>query len=233
MLKILDLFCGAGGAAMGIHQGLDDLGIAHNIIGIDIVKQPRYPFTFVQGDALQPPFDLAGFDFIWASPPCQNYSNMTKGRWQNKRGRHPALIMPTRKMLESLSVPFVIENVGGAVRELQNPFLLCGTMLGLESEFGNQLRRHRYFESPYIFPLVPPCKHNNLSAIGVYGGGQNPARRKRLPDTRAMGIDFGISQRRRAMGIDWMNGKELNESIPPAYSRYIIKQIFGNYHATK
>lgn len=225
-LNLVDLFCGAGGAAMGLHQGLDDLGIPHEIYGVDNRTQKRYPFHFVLGDALCPPFDLREFDFIWASPPCQKYSNMTRGRWKDRA--HPDLIAPIRQMLKESGKPYLIENVSGAARELQTPFMLCGTMLGLESKTGNQLLRHRYFESPYLFSLTPPCAHNHLSAVGVYGGGQNPARRKRRPDLSAEFVDFGIVERRRAMGIDWMTGKELNEAIPPAYSRYIIKQIFGN-----
>jgi DNA (cytosine-5)-methyltransferase 1 len=217
---------------MGYHRaGFDE------IVGVDIEPQPRYPFTFVQADAIE--YVAAHgheFDAIHASPPCQRYSTMTNGRWQDRVEEHPDLIAPTRRALVATGKPFVIENVEGARGELVNPILLCGTMFGLQTKHGSQLRRHRYFECPWLFTLVPPCQHNNGSAIGVYGGGQNPSRKK-IPATigvwgHAGGsserdglIQFGTQDRRDAMGIDWMTGNELSEAIPPAYTEYIGRHL--------
>lgn len=215
--RLLDLFCGAGGAARGYQRA------GFYVVGVDIAPQPRYAGDeFIQGDALS--FPLDGFDAIHASPPCQKFSSMTRGRWKDRE--HPDLVAPMRARLLATGLPFVIENVVGA--PLINPITLCGSMFGLQSAHGNQLRRHRQFEiHPAALCLVQPCQHNDASPIGVYGGGQHPARRIVAYDARFEGVDFGVVERRRAMGIDWMSGHELNQAIPPAYTEYIGAQLIA------
>lgn len=196
------------------------------IVGVDNRPMPRYPFEFVLGDALEYVAEHGReFDAIHASPPCQRYSTMTNGRWQDRVDEHPDLIAPTRKALIEIGKPFVIENVSGARSDLINPIMLCGTMFGLETDSCNQLRRHRYFELSVPMFLTPPCNHNSLSAVGVYGGGQNPARRKRRQMIEYADVDFGIKARSLVMGIDWMTNEELNEAIPPAYTEYIGRHL--------
>ena len=171
---ILDAFCGAGGAAKGYQRA------GFYVIGCDIKPQPHYcGDEFYQMDALDFIREFADrADIIHASPPCQRYSVMTKGRWQDRIDGHPDLIAKTRELLIKSGKPYIIENVVGARKELINPVMLCGTMFKLETKGGSQLRRHRYFEASFPVGLTPPCQHNNGSAIGVYGGGQNPDRKK-------------------------------------------------------
>ena len=226
--RLLDLFCGAGGAGMGYYRA------GFDVVGVDIKAQPRYPFEFICGDALAFVF-LHGheYDVIHASPPCQGYSVMTRGRWQDRE--HPQLIPAVRQLLIALNRPYVIENVSGARSELVNPVLLCGTMFGLQTRHGSQLRRHRYFETSMSFFLTPPCKHLDGLSIGVYGGGQNPTRKQAAvigvyghtggSSTRQGVTMFGADDRRDAMGIDWMTQAELSEAIPPAYAEYIGKHL--------
>jgi DNA (cytosine-5)-methyltransferase 1 len=227
LMKILDLFCGAGGAGMGYSM------CGFEVIGVDINPQKHYPFEFHQGDALEYLKEHGNeFDIIHASPPCQRFSKMTHGRWKDRMSSHPDLIEPIRNLLIELGKPYIIENVMGA--PLLNPIMLCGTMFNLQTKGGSQLRRHRLFETsfPIINTLV--CKHNNGSAIGVYGGGQNPARKHPVTigvwghsggnSVRDDYLMFGVEDRRDAMGIDWMIGKELSEAIPPAYTFWIGNQ---------
>src|SRR4030042_95566 len=136
-MKALDLFCKQGGASKGIADaGLD-------VTGIDLTNQPLYPFHFIQADALT--FPLHGYDFYWASPPCQPFTRL-KPLVTN---HYHDLIAPIRARLLATGKPFVIENVPGA--PLINPLLLCGTMFGLK------VKRHRLFEChPPIYPLLPP-----------------------------------------------------------------------------
>jgi len=226
---LLDLFSGAGGSAMGYYRA------GFRVVGVDIAPQKNYPFEFHQDDAMEFCARYGkGFDAIHASPPCQAYSTMTKGRWKDRV--HPLLIDDVKKILTETDRPFVIENVAGASKSLNGQVMLCGTMFGLQTKHGSQLRRHRlfYLSFPVSF-LVQPCQHNNGSAIGVYGGGQNPARKR--PSTigvwgHAGGssnrdglIQFGIEDRKNAMGIDWMTGDELSEAISPAYTEFIGKYL--------
>ncbi len=216
----IDLFSGAGGASMGLWRA------GYDVIGVDIMPRPRYPFPFVQADALRPPFDLRHFDLIWASPPCQAHTAM---RTMHNAKEHADLIPATRRMLRAAGVPYIIENVVGA--PLENPILLCGTMFGLGVDDA-ELRRHRIFETNFPV-LAPQCQHGLRSeTLGVYGGHVRNRRRRTIGvygegfrDSRRKmdrGVaDFSIEQGRIAMDIDWMTTGEMSQAIPPAYSEFI------------
>lgn len=208
--RLLDLFCGAGGASAGYERA------GFEVIGVDLYPQPNYPYEFIQADWEEPLWFLPGLweregvpYAIHASPPCQRYSTMTK-KW-GREDDHPDLIEPVREHLEAIGVPFVIENVAGA--PLQNATMLCGSMFGLGSE-GYQLRRHRLFE-PHGFDLWPPAAcHHQGQALPVYGHPGGSSKRD--------GLKFpGASAWREGMGIDWMSIKELAESIPPAFTEWV------------
>jgi len=206
-MKLLDLFCGAGGAAMGYYRaGFNE------IVGVDNRPMPRYPFTFVLADALEYVREHGHeFDAIHASPPCQEYSVLKS----LKRGDYPKLVEPVRDALIAIGKPFVIENVEGA--PLVNPLMLCGSMFGL------RVQRHRLFEcNPVIWFPPHPCNH-----WGKASGGKNFAGvRKTLENFSFLtitGNDYIADDGRKAMGIDWMTRKELSQAIPPAYTEYIGK----------
>lgn len=213
---LLDLFCGAGGAAMGYHRA------GFDVVGVDIKPQPHFPFEFIQADWEEPLGILPGLwerqgrpYAIHASPPCQAYSTMTK-KW-GRSAEHPDLVEPVREHLEMIGAPFVLENVVGS--PLVDPVMLCGTMFGLVGSDWH-LRRHRIFE-PHGFDLWPPasCAHRPGYAMAVYGhpGGSS----KRDPKAR-----FGsFAEWQRAMGIDWMTAAELAEAIPPVYTEHIGAEL--------
>jgi DNA (cytosine-5)-methyltransferase 1 len=206
-MRLLDLFCGAGGAAMGYYRA----GFAH-IVGVDHEPQPNYPFEFVQADALDY-LNAHGheFDLIHASPPCQAYS---KTRHLHPDTQHPDLVPDTRRLLQQTQVPYVIENVPGA--PLHNPVTLCGLMFGLP------LFRHRLFEThPWMLGPPHPSHNGHRSKINA------------RPDDNAVytvaghsgGIHGTSDQWRAAMGIDWMTASELTQAIPPAYTEWIGRQM--------
>lgn len=206
-MRALDLFCGAGGVSMGLHRA------GFEVTGIDIRPQLRYPFAFIQADALKPPLRLEDFDFIWASPPCQAHTAL-KSMWNAVP--HADLIPATRALLEASGKPWAMENVPGA--PLRDSIMLCGTMFGLGCE-GAELRRHRIFETSKPVS-APRCKHNGRT-IGIYGEGCRDSRRKfdkSIPE-------FTVKHGRIAMGIEWMSIAELCQAIPPAYSEYIAAEV--------
>lgn len=157
--RLLDLFCGGGGCAMGYHRA------GFDVVGVDHRPQPNYPFPFVRADALRPPFDLRDFAAVHASPPCQAYSRATA--WRGDRGAHPDLIGAVREMLRASGRPYVIESVEDAGPRLHFPVLLCGSLFGL------RVRRHRYFECPSLpLALLPDCRHRADDYSFDHGGKQ-------------------------------------------------------------
>jgi DNA (cytosine-5)-methyltransferase 1 len=197
--KLLDLFCGAGGAAMGYHLA------GFEVVGVDINLQPNYPFEFHQADAFSYLIEHhREFIVIHASPPCQRYSRMQ--HIHKNPEKHPDLIGTTRSMLKWTNKIYVIENVVGAPLQVQ--IMLCGTMFGL------RIPKHRIFESnlgmSYLRDHKPVCNHSDV--YDPYHGGEE-ARQER--------IKLGKIQE-----IDWfMTRQELREAIPPAYTKYIGSYI--------
>ena len=224
MIRVLDLFCGAGGAAMGFRR------LGFYVVGVDIKPQPRYAGDeFYQADAMKWLADkelMSGWDLVWASPPCQGYCAM---KTMINRREHPKLVDAVRDLLQGYEVSWVIENVFGA--PLIDPVMLCGSHFGLQTSNGYQLRRHRYFEADFQLRNGRACTHANKT-VGIYGAkARDIAQEKRHygqpKDTR--GEPVGVVMNRQyafeAMGIDWMNMDELSEAIPPAYSEYIGKEF--------
>lgn len=193
---------------MGLHRA------GFDVVGVDIRPQPRYPFSFVQADALRPPFDLRSFSLIWASPPCQAHTSM---RTMHNAKDHADLIPATRAMLRASGRQYIIENVVGA--PLENPIMLCGTMFGLGSGDA-ELRRHRIFETSFHV-ITPQCQHGlRRDTLGVYGGHIRNRRRRAEGSHRGV-EDFSIEAGHAAMGIDWLTIAELSQAIPPAYSEFL------------
>lgn len=200
--RLLDLCCGAGGAAMGYDRA------GFDVTGVDIEPQPRYPFAFHQADALT--VSLRGYDAFHASPPCQAHSDLQK---QNKRS-YPDLIAPLRARLIATGLPYVIENVEGA--PLIDPIVLCGTMFA-----ALRVVRHRLFESNV--PLAAPA-HGPHPLVFTHD--RRKAHYGRLDqDTSYVQVTGGgnatVANKLAAMGIDWMTGREVNEAIPPAYAEHV------------
>ena len=209
--RLLDLFSCAGGAAVGYARA------GFEVVGVDITPQPRYPFEFIQADALElDPAVVATFDAIHASPPCQAYSDLAK---RNGNGHMwPELIEPTREMLAASGLPYVIENVEGA--PLRDYIVLCGTMFP-------ELRvlRHRLFETSFPIYSPPhgrhPLVHTHARRKAHYG------RTNEWDDYVQVtgGGNSTLAAASDAMGIDWMTKREINEAIPPAYAEYIGRTL--------
>lgn len=203
-VRVLDLFCCAGGAGVGYHQA------GCEVVGVDINPQPRYPFKFIHADALDVLADtdfVASFDAIHASPPCQAHTLA-----QRIQGReHPDVIEPIRRLLAQSGLPYVIENVPGA--PLRDPITLCGVMFP-----GLAVYRHRLFETSWPIPQPSHATHERpLTKMG------RPPRDGEY--MHVVGNFSGVARAREAMGIDWMMRDELREAIPPAYTNFVGRQL--------
>ena len=208
-MKILDLFCGAGGSAMGYNRA------GFDVVGVDNKNQPRYPFKFIKADAVE--FlkgGIKGFDAIHASPPCQKHCSLVRGTLDSIE-QHEDLIIVVRNLILETGLPYVIENVPAA--PLHDPITLCGEMFGLG------VIRHRIFESNFDLPKHEHRKHRG--AVSGWSHGKWQAG----PYFQVYGNGGGkgsLEDWREAMDVWWMETRpEMSQAIPPAYTEYIGSQL--------
>jgi DNA (cytosine-5)-methyltransferase 1 len=195
-LRVLDLFCAAGGASMGLHRA------GFDVMGIDINPQPHYPFKFELGDAMEA--DLSDYDLVWASPPCQAHSEMQK--IHKNASDHPDLIEPMRKKLEEWGGLWIMENVANS--PLKSHTMLCGSMFGL------RIIKHRYFEANFELPfLLPPCDHSDVYDPW-HGKGRTAEEFRAAQDTPWIPMQGGASRKAGITG-------DVSNAIPPAYSEFL------------
>lgn len=242
--KLLDLFCCEGGASMGYHRA------GFDVYGVDLFddfSQKRYPFPSLKGDALdalskiidggwlvferrfegnvfEQIISARQFDAIAASPPCQHASAGTRAQ---DRSKYPRLIEPTRELLNQTGLPYVIENVKGA--DLHDPILLCGSTFGLHAldDDGTKLEmwRHRLFESNVPLTGNGGCLHglHAQQVAGSYGGARRDKHEAR--NVRHGGYVPSKRVQQELLGIDWMTERGMHQSIPPAYTEHIGRQL--------
>lgn len=203
MKKALDLYCAAGGSSAGLARA------GYDVTGVDIRPQPRYPFRFVQGDALEYVRQHGHeYDLIAASPPCQAF--MALRHWTKRE--YPDLIEPTRAALIATGKPYLIENVPGA--PLLNPLMLCGSMFGL------RVIRHRIFETSWPIWFPPSSCSHPKGAVGRRG---NEGTGEWITVT---GHFANVPKAQQAMGgLTWMTQRDLAQAIPPAYTEWIARQL--------
>jgi DNA (cytosine-5)-methyltransferase 1 len=211
MPRVLDLFCNAGGAATGYARA------GFEVVGVDLVYQPNYPFQFIEADALSlmTVRSWEGFDLVHASPPCQHSAAITKGTNAHRRHLHPNLYPQTKALLERSGLPYVIENP-----DSRPDVVLCGEMFGLG------VIRHRRIElgnwsaakpkHPKHRGYVRGMRHGVVREgpyVAVYGKGGGKAT---------------VPEAQKAMGIDWTDvHEELVEMLPPAYTQWIGEQFLA------
>ncbi|MEV6419033.1 SAM-dependent methyltransferase [Streptomyces sp. NPDC051662] len=200
MLRLLDLYCCQGGAGKGYSNA------GFEVVGVDIVPQPRYPLEFVQGEAIQFLLNYGHqFDLIHASCPCQFYSKTQRIR----QNHHPDLLAPTRTALNAIGVPWVLENVMGALPEMRDPVMLCGAYFGLKTY------RHRLFESGgWTLPQPEHAPHMRR---------QTKMGRRRKPGEMGyyVGNFIGVEDAKDDLCVPWMSREGVRECIPPAYAEYV------------
>jgi DNA (cytosine-5)-methyltransferase 1 len=224
---LIDFFCCEGGASTGYHRA------GFDVFGVDIEPQPNYPFPFHQGDALDVlrrlidgeavPFTLPDGRIVLvtldmvaaiaASPPCQAHSTITPDK-----SKHVDLIPQTRELLVETGLPYIIENVEGAKRELIDPVMLCG------SSFALRVRRHRMFESNVYLTSIP-CAHGQQGTpVGVYGDHADGFSKR--PNGTSRGVKAQtVPEAREVMGMPWATWHGTTQAIPPAYTEYLGAQL--------
>ena len=210
--SVLDLYCCQGGAARGYERaGLCVAG------GVDKDPQPKFPYPFIQSDAIAFVMEHAGWirqnvTLVHASPPCQLDSDCQ--RIMDRE--HPDLIGPTREALDWLGLPYVMENVRGAVHKLRNPVMLCGSMFGLTRTY-----RHRYFETGGWTLEQPEHLEHPVAQVKLGRSAQEGQ------PIQAIGNFSGVGIIRDEWQVPWMNRDGIREAIPPAYAEFIGRRFLA------
>lgn len=202
--RILDLCCGEGGASMGYYKAASKIASASNInievVGVDSRPMKRYPFTFIQADALALDYDfLLDFNFIHASPPCKAYTQLYKS---SRKDTDKSFLPRLLTTLEAFAIPYAVENVPSA--PIRADIQLDGSMFGLG------VKRRRIFQTNYPVLMYPQATSYRASNEVVCVAGNRST----------------LKAASKAMGIDWMSKPALNEAIPPAYTEWIGLQVF-------
>lgn len=215
-LRLLDLFCGAGGCSVGYARA------GFDVVGVDLSPHPDYPFPFAQQDAMEVLADpewLDGFDVIHASPPCPRYSTITPA---DRRDQHPDLLAPVLAALRAWrddrpDRAWIVENVPGA--PLPDAVTLCGPAMGY-----GEIRRHRLFGAS-VFLMAPPCACGPRPPVGVYGNQQT--RSYARPNGMSRGHKAtSVEQARQVLGAPWVSTwDDLTDLIPPGYAQHVGEQV--------
>jgi len=213
-VRLLDLFCGAGGCSVGYARA------GFDVVGVDIEPHPDYPFPFVQDDAMailgRTPF-LSTFDVIHASPPCPRYS-VAGSIGSYDPSTKPDLVGPVREALQAWGGTYVMENVPGA--PMPDAVTLCGWAMGL-----THIKRHRLFESN-VFLMAPGCACPKGDTVSVFGHSGEDRRKATIAQHGAMRKHVPFAEVRSLMGVDWMTSRDdVSDAIPPAYTQFVGEQM--------
>lgn len=191
--RVLDCCCGGG----GMSKGLEIAGF--EVTGCDIVHHACYPYPLILKDFRRLTYeDLANYDYIHLSPPCQQYSRGSAVA--RKRGKtYPDLYEAARRLAIVSGLPYTIENVPGSPAK---GVRLYGDMFGLP------ILRERIFESNlHLVSHLPRHKPDRI--ITVAGSGPRNG-----------------DNWRKAMGIDWKMPNEIvKECVPPPMAAFIGRQV--------
>ena len=213
-IRILDLFCGIGGAARGFINACQQMHIQYEIIGIDRENFSRfYPAKFIQMDITQLTVEYIrnlNVDFIWASPPCQHYSISTN-RSKLEGKTYPDLVKFTRDLLLQTNLPFVIENVIAC--PLVNPIILYGDM------FNVSMRRGRKFElHGFTITQLPP-RNKQLPNYRLISGGGGWIRKDQGDTSIRMTLEEAITLFNLPAGITLQHAGQI---VIPQMSQFLL-----------
>lgn len=178
-----------GGWSVGFHrQGFE-------CIGVDLVDV-GYPYEFVQRDIRDFHYNGAKPDVIVASPPCRDFSILTKGLAKMGKLKDPVnpergmkLVREAKRVIEEVQPRYwLIENVSGARKDF---YPLLGSPTSVIKPYYLWGKFPRFFrESSYMAPKIHKMGLESGSMLDAPGrfSPLAPWLRAKIPYPLALGL---------------------------------------------
>ncbi len=256
MIKVIDLFCGAGGFSWGFKDSPYNIKLA---IDIDSIVCKTYRLNFPDNKIITADIrelhalDILkiinnSIDVIIASPPCEAFTNANKRRQKNPLDRifldeQGRLVLHTIRLIGDISPKlFIMENVPQlGISELKGYLIDEFKSVGYQKiyfnilkaqNFGSASKRSRLFITNFKIDFKKNERLMDISVIKVLESLPDPRTRHNIPNHEF--IPLSEKKMKKILKIRWGDSavfyqavKQINTNWRKLYPDQICPTILG------